>query len=192
MLYFIDKRFQPVHDLTIGVEYGTRTKEINGKQIKLQIWDTAGQEAFKSITRSYYRGSAGIILGYDITRRHTFNDLKNWLKDIDEYADRNTQIMLVGYKKDLEHMRDVKYEEAEQFAQKYGFDYMEVSSKTGENVDESFFKIGTRIMNAIKEGQLDPYNHQGIRYNALNSSTYQISIHDDKQKSSICDKCTIS
>jgi hypothetical protein len=69
LLQFTDKRFQPVHDLTIGVEFGARMISIDGKQIKLQIWDTAGQESFRSITRSYYRGAAGALLVYDITRR---------------------------------------------------------------------------------------------------------------------------
>src|SRR6185437_16703943 len=68
LLQFTDKRFQPVHDLTIGVEFGSRTIVLDGQQIKLQIWDTAGQEKFRSITRSYYRGAAGALLVYDITR----------------------------------------------------------------------------------------------------------------------------
>merc|ERR1712127_843273 len=75
---FTDKRFQPVHDLTIGVEFGARMITIDNKQIKLQIWDTAGQESFRSITRSYYRGAAGALLVYDITRRETFNHLTSW------------------------------------------------------------------------------------------------------------------
>ncbi|KAL9669373.1 hypothetical protein QQ045_006920 [Rhodiola kirilowii] len=69
LLQFTDKRFQPVHDLTIGVEFGARMITIDNKPIKLQIWDTAGQESFRSITRSYYRGAAGALLVYDITRR---------------------------------------------------------------------------------------------------------------------------
>ena len=72
LLQFTDKRFQQVHDLTIGVEFGARMITIDNKQIKLQIWDTAGQESFRSITRSYYRGAAGALLVYDITRRETF------------------------------------------------------------------------------------------------------------------------
>ena len=76
-----DKRFQPVHDLTIGVEFGARMIAIDNRQIKLQIWDTAGQESFRSITRSYYRGAAGALLVYDITRRDTFNHLTRWLEE---------------------------------------------------------------------------------------------------------------
>uniref|UniRef100_I1PM44 Uncharacterized protein n=1 Tax=Oryza glaberrima TaxID=4538 RepID=I1PM44_ORYGL len=69
LLQFTDKRFQPVHDLTIGVEFGARMITVDSRPVKLQIWDTAGQESFRSITRSYYRGAAGALLVYDITRR---------------------------------------------------------------------------------------------------------------------------
>ena len=78
LLQFTDKRFQPVQDLTIGVEFGALMVNNDGKQIKLQIWDTAGQESFHSITRSYYRGAAGALLVYDISRCETFNHLTSW------------------------------------------------------------------------------------------------------------------
>ena len=77
----MDKRFQPVHDLTIGVEFGARMINVEDKKVKLQIWDTAGQESFRSITRSYYRGAAGALLVYDITRRDTFKHLSRWLEE---------------------------------------------------------------------------------------------------------------
>ena len=99
LLQFTDKRFQPVHDLTIGVEFGARMINIEGKQIKLQIWDTAGQEAFRSITRSYYRGAAGALLVYDITRRDTFNHLTTWLEDARQHSNSNMVIMLIGNKR---------------------------------------------------------------------------------------------
>lgn len=99
LLQFTDKRFQPVHDLTIGVEFGARMITIDGKQIKLQIWDTAGQEAFRSITRSYYRGAAGALLVYDITRRDTFNHLTTWLEDARQHSNSNMVIMLIGNKR---------------------------------------------------------------------------------------------
>lgn len=101
LLQFTDKRFQPVHDLTIGVEFGARMINIDGKQIKLQIWDTAGQESFRSITRSYYRGAAGALLVYDITRRETFDHLASWLEDARQHANPNMTIMLIGNKADL-------------------------------------------------------------------------------------------
>ena len=92
---------QPVHDLTIGVEFGARMVNIDNKQIKLQIWDTAGQESFRSITRSYYRGAAGALLVYDITRRETFDHLASWLEDARQHANPNMTIMLIGNKSDL-------------------------------------------------------------------------------------------
>ncbi|XP_074091023.1 ras-related protein Rab-2B isoform X2 [Macrotis lagotis] len=101
LLQFTDKRFQPVHDLTIGVEFGARMVNIDGKQIKLQIWDTAGQESFRSITRSYYRGAAGALLVYDITRRETFNHLTSWLEDARQHSSSNMVIMLIGNKRQM-------------------------------------------------------------------------------------------
>ncbi|KAL6054604.1 Ras-related protein Rab-2-B [Balamuthia mandrillaris] len=129
LLQFTDKRFQPVHDLTIGVEFGARVIDIKGKQIKLQIWDTAGQESFRSITRSYYRGAAGALLVYDITRRETFNHLSCWLEDAREHASSSMIIILVANKSDLEHQRVVSTEEGRQFAQENGLIFLETSAK---------------------------------------------------------------
>mgnify|MGYP005993913819 CR=1 FL=1 len=81
LLQFVDKRFSSVHDLTIGVDFGTRIVEIGAEKVKLQIWDTAGQESFRSIARSYYRDAAGALLVYDITRRESFTHLGRWLAE---------------------------------------------------------------------------------------------------------------
>ena len=81
LLQFVDKRFSAVHDLTIGVDFGTRLVEIGEEKVKLQIWDTAGQESFRSIARSYYRDAAGALLVYDITRRESFTHLGRWLAE---------------------------------------------------------------------------------------------------------------
>eukprot|EP01057_Protomagalhaensia_wolfi_P003818 Protomagalhaensia_wolfi_Nauph_80__3817@NODE_3868_length_690_cov_155_470046_g735_i2_p1_GENE_NODE_3868_length_690_cov_155_470046_g735_i2NODE_3868_length_690_cov_155_470046_g735_i2_p1_ORF_typecomplete_len135_score26_28Ras/PF00071_22/6_3e48Roc/PF08477_13/4e25Arf/PF00025_21/1_1e15MMR_HSR1/PF01926_23/4_6e06Gtr1_RagA/PF04670_12/3_2e05AAA_22/PF13401_6/9_6e05Septin/PF00735_18/0_00018GTP_EFTU/PF00009_27/0_00089ATPase/PF06745_13/0_00062SRPRB/PF09439_10/0_0014FeoB_N/PF02421_18/0_0024TniB/PF05621_11/0_062Tni len=98
LLQFTDKRFRSDHDLTIGVEFGARTVTIDGKQLKLQIWDTAGQESFRSITRSYYRGAAGALLVYDISRRETFNHLTKWLDEVRQNSNVNMTIVLIGNK----------------------------------------------------------------------------------------------
>ncbi|XP_029653820.1 ras-related protein RABB1b-like [Octopus sinensis] len=99
LLHFTDKRFQYVHDLTIGVEFGAKTVKVAGKQIKLQIWDTAGEESFRSITRSYYRGAAGAILVYDISRRESFDHVASWLDDARKNCLGDMQVTLVGNKK---------------------------------------------------------------------------------------------
>ncbi|VDN53337.1 unnamed protein product [Dracunculus medinensis] len=151
LLQFTDKRFQPVHDLTIGVEFGARMINIDSKQIKLQIWDTAGQESFRSITRSYYRGAAGALLVYDITRRDTFNHLTSWLEDARQHSNSNMVIMLIGNKSDLEARREVKKEEGEAFAHEHGLIFMETSAKTAANVEEKFIEK-FRKANGIKLG----------------------------------------
>ncbi|CAN6279021.1 unnamed protein product, partial [Urochloa humidicola] len=164
LLQFTDKRFQPVHDLTIGVEFGARMITIDTKPIKLQIWDTAGQESFRSITRSYYRGAAGALLVYDITRRETFNHLASWLEDARQHANANMTVMLIGNKCDLSHRRAVSYEEGEQFAKEHGLVFMEASAKTAQNVEEAFIKTAGTIYKKIQDGIFDVSNESnGIK-----------------------------
>ncbi|CAN7118705.1 unnamed protein product, partial [Brassica rapa subsp. narinosa] len=174
LLQFTDKRFQPVHDLTIGVEFGARMITIDNKPLKLQIWDTAGQELFRSITRSYYRGAAGALLVYDITdshsilffvgRREAFNHLASWLEDVRQHANGNMTIMLIGNKCDLAHRRAVTTEEGEQFAKEHGLIFMEASAKTAQNVEEAFIKTAATIYKKIEDGVFDVSNESyGIK-----------------------------
>jgi Ras-related protein Rab-2A len=168
LLQFTDKRFQPHHDLTIGVEFGARMITIDGKQIKLQIWDTAGQESFRSITRSYYRGAAGALLVYDITRRDTFNHLASWLEDAREHCNKDMTIMLIGNKSDLASKRAVEYEEGERFAKENGLIFMETSAKTAEGVEEAFIQTARAIYNKILSGQFDVSNESsGVKVGNL-------------------------
>jgi Ras-related protein Rab-2A len=163
LLQFTDKRFQHVHDLTIGVEFGSRMVSIDDKQIKLQIWDTAGQESFRSITRSYYRGAAGALLVYDVTRRDTFEHLASWLEDAKQHANPNMTIMLVGNKADLEHRRAVTKEEGAAFAEEHGLLFLETSAKTSANVEEAFIAAAGKICEKI-DGGLDVSNESyGIK-----------------------------
>mmetsp|Transcript_6190 Transcript_6190/g.16821 ORF Transcript_6190/g.16821 Transcript_6190/m.16821 type:complete len:212 (+) Transcript_6190:38-673(+) len=164
LLQFTDKRFQPVHDLTIGVEFGARMVSIDSKQIKLQIWDTAGQESFRSITRSYYRGAAGALLVYDITRRETFNHLTSWLEDARQHSHANMSIMLIGNKSDLEHRRAVSFEEGQKFAQEHGLIFLETSAKTAANVEDAFIGTARTIYDKINQGVFDVSNESyGIK-----------------------------
>lgn len=164
LLQFTDKRFQPVHDLTIGVEFGARMISIQQRQIKLQIWDTAGQESFRSITRSYYRGAAGALLVYDITRRETFNHLTRWLEETRQNASQEMVIMLIGNKSDLDHRRQVTKEEGEQFAKEHGLIFLETSAKTAANVEEAFIATAQKIYDKIEDGTFDVTNEaHGIK-----------------------------
>jgi len=172
LLQFTDKRFQPVHDLTIGVEFGARMITVsNQTQVKLQIWDTAGQESFRSITRSYYRGAAGALLVYDITRRDTFQHLSRWLEEAKSHAQPNMVILLIGNKNDLEHKRAVSTEEGRAFADANGLLFLETSAKTAFNVEQAFLKTAEEIHSKIQSGEIDVSNEShGIKVGMQSSS----------------------
>ncbi|GMH32200.1 hypothetical protein BSKO_00034 [Bryopsis sp. KO-2023] len=189
LLQFTDKRFQPVHDLTIGVEFGARMININSKQIKLQIWDTAGQESFRSITRSYYRGAAGALLVYDITRRETFKHLASWLEDARQHANPNMTIMLIGNKCDLESRRAVTKAEGEQFAKEHGLIFLETSAKTAVNVEDAFINTAQKIYEKIEHGVFDVSNESyGIKvgYGAGGGGQTVVPGQGSSQKASGC------
>jgi Ras-related protein Rab-2A len=133
-------------------------------QVKLQIWDTAGQESFRSITRSYYRGAAGALLVYDITRRDTFQHLSRWLEEAKQHAQPNMVILLIGNKNDLEHKRAVSLEEGRAFADANGLLFMETSAKTAYNVEQAFLKTAEEIHDKILSGDIDVSNEShGIK-----------------------------
>lgn len=112
LLRFADDTYNESYISTIGVDFKIRTIELEGKTVKLQIWDTAGQERFRTITSSYYRGAHGIIVLYDVTDQDTFNNVKQWLQEIDRYATEGVNKLLVGNKNDLEQKRVVSTETA--------------------------------------------------------------------------------
>jgi len=153
---FTENKFLPDSSHTIGVEFGMRMIETMGKTVKLQIWDTAGQERFRAVTRNYYRGAAGALLVYDVTRRSTYQNLSTWLSDARRHlTNPNTVIMLVGNKTDLAKQRQVTFEEASKFAEENGLIFIETSAKTGENVEETFLRTAKKIYENIQAGSLD-------------------------------------
>ena len=149
LLQFSQNKFREQHEITIGVEFESKTIEVNGKIIKIQIWDTAGHEAFQSITRTYYKGAVGALLVYDITRRETFNHLVKWLSEVRENASNDITIILIGNKNDLEDKRQVSIEEGESFASENNLLFLETSAKTSNNIAEAFNLSAIRILNNI-------------------------------------------
>ncbi|VFQ97117.1 unnamed protein product [Cuscuta campestris] len=104
---FTKNEFSSESKSTIGVEFATRTIQVDDKVIKAQIWDTAGQERYRAITSAYYRGAVGALLVYDITRKVTFENVQRWLKELRDHTDQNIVVMLAGNKSDLRHLRAV-------------------------------------------------------------------------------------
>ncbi|KAI7851382.1 ras family-domain-containing protein [Circinella umbellata] len=172
LLQFTDRRFYSGRELTIGVEFGTKFITVDDKQVKLQIWDTAGQESFRSITQSYYRGAAGALLVYDISRRESFEHIPTWLADVRKHANPHTTIMLLGNKNDLDsRKRQVTTEEAQRFAEENDIPlFMETSAKSAENVEEAFIKTAEKVYEKIKDGIFAGNETSGIRLGPTQNS----------------------
>uniref|UniRef100_A0A674B9D8 small monomeric GTPase n=1 Tax=Salmo trutta TaxID=8032 RepID=A0A674B9D8_SALTR len=119
-----------------GIDFKIRTIELDGKKIKLQIWDTAGQERFRTITTAYYRGAMGIMLVYDITNEKSFENIKNWIRNIEEHASADVERMILGNKCDMNDKRQVSKERGEKLAIDYGIKFLETSAKSSLNVEE--------------------------------------------------------
>ena len=124
--------------------------ELDGKTIKLQIWDTAGQERFRTITSSYYRGAHGIIVVYDVTDAESFNNVKQWLHEIDRYASENVNKLLVGNKSDLVSKRAVTFEQGKDFADSLSIEFLETSAKNATNVEKAFMTMSSQIKSRMK------------------------------------------
>ena len=141
--------FNPTYIDTIGVDFFIKYIKISGKIIKLQMWDTAGADRFRSITKSYYRGSNIICLVYDVTNLNSFKNIKNWMKDIEDFKKEKVYIVLVGNKCDSLD-RVITEEEGINLAKEYKIDFLETSAKNDKNIFELLYN---RINNLTKTVQ---------------------------------------
>ncbi|XP_050730366.1 ras-related protein Rab-8A-like isoform X2 [Eriocheir sinensis] len=148
---------QAVMPIDSGIDFKIRTIELDGKKIKLQIWDTAGQERFRTITTAYYRGAMGIMLVYDITNEKSFDNIKNWIRNIEEHASADVEKMILGNKCDVNDKRQVSRDRGEQLAIEYGIKFMETSAKASINVEDAFFTLA-RDIKAKMEKKLEVNN----------------------------------
>lgn len=149
LLRFADDTYTESYISTIGVDFKIRTIDLDGKTIKLQIWDTAGQERFRTITSSYYRGAHGIIVVYDCTDQDTFNNVKQWLEEIERYACDNVNKLLVGNKSDLTTKKVVDFQTAKEYADQLGIPFLETSAKNATNVEQAFMTMAAEIKNRV-------------------------------------------
>uniref|UniRef100_A0A3Q3XAU4 Ras-related protein Rab-25 n=1 Tax=Mola mola TaxID=94237 RepID=A0A3Q3XAU4_MOLML len=140
---FTKNEFNHDSRTTIGVEFSTRTVQLNQFTVKAQIWDTAGLERYRAITSAYYRGAVGALLVYDISKHLTYESTERWLKELYEHADPHIVVMLVGNKTDLESLRTVPTDEGRAFAEKKGLMFMETSALDSTNVEAAFNEVLT-------------------------------------------------
>ena len=141
---FVNGKFTNLHNPTVGALFLTKKIQVNDKYIKYDIWDTAGQERYHSLTPMYYKNARAAVVVFDVTSSSSFERAQKWMTELFEKATPGIVIALCGNKIDLEN-RQVSKEEAEEYANKVGCLYMEVSAKTNENIDELFNQIGSRL-----------------------------------------------
>ena len=153
---FIYNRFRKNTTQTIGVDFSAKNVHIDNQEIKLQIWDTAGQEKFRSVARSYYRGAIGIIIVYDITKVESFQHIATWLADARNAARSECSVCVVGNKGDLEDQRVVRTEDGKLFCTENNLLFFECSALTGDNIDEIFNEMSRHIFNKIESGIIEP------------------------------------
>ena len=157
---YVKQIFQESPLPTIAIEFATKTIKIKeGGYIKAQIWDTAGQEKYKSITSHHYRKAVGALLVYDICRRNTFENCIKWYNELRKFTERSCIVCLVGNKIDIlennENKREVEFDEAKDFAKKYNMLFFETSAKNNYNVDNCFEELLQQIYNEKRKSGND-------------------------------------
>ena len=171
LLKYVDDYFSDLHISTIGVEYKIKELNINGRKVILRIWDTSGQERYRSITQNFYRNANGILFVFDLTSKISFNNIKNWLTDSQDCETKVIKI-LVGNKVDLSEDRVLEKDYVESYAEKKEMKYFETSAKDGVNVNKAFRELAELILEnkseeEIKEQYMD---------NSKNTSSFNLSM----------------
>jgi len=184
LLRYSDDTFTENHISTIGLDYRFKLVNLeNDKKVKLQIWDTAGQDRFRAITKNYYKGAHGIILIYDVTNISTFNNIKSWVSQIRENTTEKIKIALVGNKIDEEDIRKISNDEGQKLADEYDLKFFESSAKKNLRVSEVFNYITEEINNQNIKKEIE----NGDK-NKLKSKAVVVSNEKGKTKKSQCCK----
>ena len=181
LVRFADDIYQENYIATIGVDFKIKTLDVDEKNVKLQIWDTAGQDRFRNITASYYRGAAGIAIVYDITDPESFFNINSWLIEVEKNASKNVYKILIGNKCDLEEKRKVTFEQGKEFADTHGMKFFETSAKNAHNVEESFITMTREIIKINVDKEKNVKNKES-------DSKVKIDLKNNKGKSLVKDE----
>jgi small GTP-binding protein len=143
---YMKNTFEESYKCTIGVDFLMKTLNLNGKTVKLQLWDTAGQEKYKSMVASYYRGANVALVVFDITSHASFDSLPVWIENYYKNGPEEKNIILIGNKKDMEESRQVTRQEAEIFSETNNMMYFETSAKEGDNIEYIFTYAAEKLL----------------------------------------------
>ena len=179
IIKYISNKFMDTNIATLGVDYMDKTVDYNNLKVFLQIWDTSGEEKFRSITRNFYRNADGLLVVFDLTCKESFNHVKNWINEAKEHKN-DIKTILVGNKLDLEDEREVDKETVLKFAEKNNLKYLETSAKNGKNINNSFKEMIALILNDKTEQEIKK------EFTKLDSS---ISINSGKDGKKIKTSC---
>jgi Ras-related protein Rab-2A len=164
---FVENKFSENYKATINLDFSYKNMKINDKIFRIQLWDTAGQEEFQSISRGYYKSGACALVVYDITDRETFNNVSSWVEECKNNGPSTITLVLVGNKIDLEDNRKVTYEEGEDFANRNNMQFFETSALNGTNIDKLFNDTVESINRKIEENYYKDKDC-GIEFNTQN------------------------
>ena len=165
LLRFSRNIFDPGHQATLGIEFANKHVLYNNIDYLVQVWDTAGQENFRSVTRAYYKAAAVAMVVYDITNEESFEHIKQWIKDCKDLAPKSVQLVLIGNKIDLEDKRTIIEQRGIELAKENNMLFFETSALNGNGVENAFNKTIEVIDQKIRSGfyDMDNLNSQGIR-----------------------------
>ena len=146
LMRYSDNVFVENYITTIGLDYKLKNVKLDsGKTIKVQLWDTAGQDKYRTIAKNYFKGSHGILLLYDITKQSSFDNIREWVRDIKEEVNEKAILFLIGNKIDMEDQRKIPKEKGVELAEEFKIPFFEASAKSGENVDEVYKALYNKI-----------------------------------------------
>ena len=198
LLRFSRNVFDPGHQATLGIEFANKHILYNNIDYLVQVWDTAGQENFRSVTRAYYKASAVAMVVYDITNEESFKNIQSWIKDCKDLAPKTVQMVLIGNKNDLEESRVITKERGEELARENRMMFFETSALNGNGVEEAFQKSIELVDQKIRSGFYDLTNssNQGIKKLSNNEGGERIIDKKSlslgkkpKKKDDICEIC---
>jgi small GTP-binding protein len=176
---YVHGRFSSAFNSTIGIDFKIKSLKIMDKKVKLRIWDSAGQDKFRTITSSYYKGAQGVMICYAVDNRESFHGIKNWLSQTKQLANDGVITVLVGCKSDV-HPREVSPEEAERLASEHSCTYYETSSQLGTNVDLIFTDVVEKMHNkATRQASgkvTDEIRKATVERNKFLQSAYEVKI----------------